>query len=174
MPSHDYSPREALDLLLRKVEARSPELASLLQSAIDVGKDVSEEAPSTGGRKKPRFYRKAVRLSDEEALRIATEGLRAHFVEQPLFTTSAVQEFKEAALGDRADSGRHLSSDKPALARFEGVRVEKQLEVELQTETQVLTADEPTVRLSSPAEDVLEQQKKNVERMFELFTFDEE
>ena len=173
MPLHDYSPREALDLLLQKVTERDPELARHLQSVIDAGKDVSEREYS-GNRKKPRVYRKTVRFTDEEALRIATEGLQAHFVEQPLFITSAARDFAAAALGARADPWRVTLSEEQAVASTEGVGIGKQLEIELQTETHISRVDEQNIRLLPPAEDVLEQQKLHVERLFDLVTFDQE
>jgi len=50
MPQHDYSPREALDLLLRTIREREPELALQLQAVIDAGKDVVETEPSNAER----------------------------------------------------------------------------------------------------------------------------
>ena len=132
MPLHDYSPREALVLLLTKVRERDPELARHLQSSIDTGKDVSEKE-YLPNRKKPRVYRRTVRFTDEEALRIATEGLQAHFVEQPLFITSAAHQFAAAALGDRADPRRVTSSEAQAVASTEGVGIEKQLQAEVKS-----------------------------------------
>ena len=173
MPLHDYSPREALVLLLTKVRERDPELARHLQSSIDTGKDVSEKE-YLPNRKKPRVYRRTVRFTDEEALCIATEGLQAHFVEQPLFITSAAHQFAAAALGDRADLRRVTSSEAQAVASTEGVGIEKQLEVELQTETQISQANQQNVRLLPPTEDALKQQRLHVERLFELVTFDQE
>ena len=170
MPSHDYSPRDALDLLLRKVKETAPELANNLQSAIDAGKDVSEREATTK-RKKPRTYRKSVPLTDEEALLIVIDSLRAYFVEQPLFANSAIREFTDAALTVHPDP-RKLASGNPPLESTEGVGLEKQLQVELQTETQISEAGEPTARLSSTSEDVLREQQANLKRLREDLTFD--
>ena len=66
MTSHEYSPQDALKLLLRKVKERDTELANALQVAIDAGKDIMEsEAPAD--QRMQRKYRKTVRFSDKEA-----------------------------------------------------------------------------------------------------------
>jgi len=43
MPRHDYTPREALDLLLRNVASASIVLANRIQVAIDSGADIQAE-----------------------------------------------------------------------------------------------------------------------------------
>ena len=169
MPSHDYSPREALDLLLRKVKERAPALANNLQSAIDAGKDVSERDATTA-RGKSRTYRKTVPLTDEEALSIVINSLRAYFVEQPLFTNSAIREFTDAALAAHIDP-REFASGAPPLESTEGVGLKKQLQVELQTETQISEAGEQTARLSSTSQDILTEQQANLKRLLEALTF---
>jgi hypothetical protein len=172
MPSHDYSPRVALEMLIRKVTERDPELASHLQSAIDAGKDVSERQYSPN-RKRSRLYRKTVRFTDEEALRIAIEALQAHFVEQPMFVISAARQFAAAALGDRVDASPIVRAESPKAVATEGVGVEKPLEIEVQTETQISRADEQTIRLTPPAADALKQQQEHVGRLLELTRFEE-
>ena len=170
MPSHDYSPREALDLLLQKVKERAPELANNLQSAIDAGKDVSARDATTA-RGKSRTYRKTVPLTDEEALFIVINSLRAYFVEQPLFANSAIREFTAAALAAHLDPRREFASGAPPLESTEGVGLRKQLQVELQTETQISEAGEQTTRLSSTSQDVLTEQQANIKRLLEALTF---
>lgn len=172
MPSHDYSPRVALETLIRKVGERDAELARHLQSAIDSGKDVSERQHSPR-RKRPRLYRKTVRFSDEEALRIAIEALQAHFVEQPLFVMSASRHFAAAALGDHVDPWRVTRAEPQKTVPAETVGAEKALEIEVQTETQISRADEQTVRLTPPAADALKQQRDHIARLLELTRFEE-
>ena len=170
MPSHDYSPRDALELLLRTVKERAPELANNLQSAIDAGKDVSEREATTE-RKKSRTYRKTVPLTDEEALLIVMSSLRAYFVEQPLFANSAIREFTGAALAAYPGS-QELASGNSPLESTEGVGLERQLEVELQTATQISETGEQTARLSSTSQDLLMEQQANLKRLLEALTFD--
>ena len=173
MASHEYSPRHALELLLWKVRERDPDLAIGLEAVIDAGKDVVErETLHTADR--PREYRKTVRFSDEEALDIALQALRAHFVEQPLLATSAMSEFGEAALepkGNRRDE--ESFSQSPSEYEPRAIRVE----FELQTETQVApkgddTVDQ-TVPLSPPEKEFLDEQQANVGRLTALLRFEE-
>jgi hypothetical protein len=93
MAPHEYNAREALDLLMHKLNEHDEQLARQIQSAIDVGKDV-EERERFGRRTKSRVYRRAVRFSDEEALDVAIAALQACFVEQPLFVNSAQSDFR--------------------------------------------------------------------------------
>jgi len=156
--THDYSPEQALQLLLRKLRAYDVQLAQQIQSAIDAGKDVKEEDLTTRGRKS-RVYRKTVRFTDEEALHVAVSALQSCFVEQALFVNSADKNFRPAAL-------RAVSRD--------GVGSEKVVEIEIQTETQISREDQPTLRLSPISEDEVEQQKRNVTHLYALATFDSE
>ena len=171
MASHDYSPREALDLLLSKVDEGSAELASSLRAAIDTGKDVWATETSVGAGE-PRRYRKAMRLSDEEALEVVITALRAHFVEQPLLTTSAVSEFAGTSLGVGALSSDGPPFDHQPSSPEEGEQIEQRLEIELLTETKVLRSDKETVQLSRTDSELIEQQKANIERLSELTKFD--
>src|SRR5436309_1797031 len=101
MPTHDYTAREALDVLLSRLEDRDQSLLAEVRMAINVGKDVEEqdvEEQDPRRRRKPRVYRRTVRFTDEEALDVALAVLRAHFVEQPLFANSAADNFRPVAL----------------------------------------------------------------------------
>ena len=118
-----------------------------------------------------------MRLSDEEALRVAITALRAHFVEQPLFTTSAASEFAGTSLGADAPSPGGLTFDQRPSPFEEGEPIETWLEIELQTETKVLPSgtkpeDQETVRLSSTDKELIEDQKSNIELLSELTRFD--
>ena len=106
MARHDYSPREALTLLMNKLIDRDADLAREIRAAVDAGKDVEERETTGRGRKKTRVYRRAVRLTDEEALQVAANALRAHFVEQPLFVNSAADNFRAAAIDARSGISR--------------------------------------------------------------------
>ena len=170
MPSHAYSPHEALDLLLRRIKERAPELAHSLQSAIDAGKDVSEKAKTTK-HEKSRTYRKTVPLTDEEVLLVVINSLRAYFVEQPLFANSAIREFAGAALAAHPDPREFAAGDSP-LELIDGAGLQKQLQIELQTETQISEAGEQTARLQSTSQDVVMEQQANLKRLLEALTFD--
>jgi hypothetical protein len=102
MPQNDYTPKEALDLLIQKIEPVSPDLAKRIQLAIDSGKDVqAEEAnlPGAGRRgSRRRFYRKHVAYSDEEALNVALGVLESHLVESRMLVRAAHTEFRHVGL----------------------------------------------------------------------------
>lgn len=77
MPVNQYTPQQALDLLMEKLAARDETLAAQVQAALDAGKDVSETEPATHRRKKARVYRKTVPFTHKEALQIALDALQA-------------------------------------------------------------------------------------------------
>src|SRR6266571_6643392 len=102
MPRHDYTAKEALDLLIRKIETVSPDLAKRIQLAIDSGGDVQAEEtmiPGVGGRRpKKRYYRKHVAYSDAEALEVAIAVLESHLVESRMLINAAHTEFRQVGL----------------------------------------------------------------------------
>ena len=114
-------------------------------------------------------YRKTMPLNSEEALRVAIDVLRAHFVERPLFVTSAMREFGWAVLGSDEHRRKSPLFDEPEL--MEKVSSAKQLEVEIQTETQLSRVKEGTVALSAPDEELIEQQRMNVQKLDDLVKF---
>jgi hypothetical protein len=174
MSKHDYTAERALDVLLRKLREHVPDLAFLVQSAIDAGKDVEEKESLWGRRKKPRVYRKTVRLTDEEALHVVLDALQAHFVEQSLFAASATENFRAAAVAPQR-SGSLLTGEKPkafSISR-EGVGLEKILEIELQPETQISKADQETLRLEVVPNFAIQEEQENVKRLRDLIRFSE-
>ena len=174
MASHEYSPRHALELLLRKVRERDPDLAIGLEAVIDAGTDVVErETLRTVDR--PREYRKTVRFSDEEALDIALLALRAHFVEQPLLATSAMSVFGKATLEPEGSRRAGASFDQSTSPSREDKPLSIRVEFEFQTETQVIPKDEQAVEetapLSPPQNESLDEQQANIDRLTALLRF---
>lgn len=172
MASHEYSPRQALALLLRKVRERDPDLAIGLEAVIDAGKDVS--LSTARGR---REYRKTVQFSDEEALEIALLALRAHFVEQPQLATSAMSEFGKSTLEtERNGSNDEPLDQSPAPPGEDGPRSIR-VEFELQTETQVAPKGEEalaqTVPLLPLGKKLLDEQQANIDGLTALLRFEE-
>ena len=176
MASHEYSPRHALELLLRKVRERDPDLAIGLEAVIDAGTDVVEREPLRTA-ERPREYRKTVRFSDEEALDIALLALRAHFVEQPLLATSAMSEFGKAALEPEGSPGAGASFDQSTSPSGEDKPLSIGVAFELQTETQVAPKDEQAVEetapLSPPPNESLDEQQASIDRLTALLRFEE-
>lgn len=172
MSKHDYTPEQALRRLVEKLTAADPELAAEVLAAVNAGKDVQESEPD--GRKKSRFFRHTVPYSPEEALQIALEVLRAHFIDQPLFGNSCHDNMEAAALGEE---GQRTAFSIP-LTKL--VRTQKTIEIELQTETEiiptgtVLTHDQretlPIRRVSALD---IKQQQDNFDHLKELVDFTE-
>src|SRR6267378_472492 len=99
MNGQDYTPEDALNILMAKLRAKDSELAVEIQAAIDQGKDIQQTEPAKG-RKKARSYRKTVPYSRQEALQVAIDALNAYFVEQPLFMNSCHDNMAQAVVGE--------------------------------------------------------------------------
>lgn len=176
MPEHQYSPQQALDLLMKKLRARDETLAAQVQAAIDAGKDVSETEPATDGRKKPRYYRKTVPFTHEEALQIALDALQACFVELPLFMTSAVDSLAKAAIGvpTRRMPIFQRSDDEKEPVSLEGEGSEKAVEIELQTETKISRTGEETIPLKRVSMEQIDVQRRHIAQLRGLTHFEAE
>jgi hypothetical protein len=177
MEENQYNAQQALDLLMKKLAASNEGLAAQVRAAIDIGKDVSEVEPSLDRRRKGRAYRKAVPLTQEEALRIALDVLQAYFVEQPLFVDSTADNFAETAIGipKQGHPDRVLSPGSPASEReplfFEGINEEKVVEIEMQTEMQLTKTGEETVLLKREPRKLIDEQVHNIETLRKLLSF---
>src|SRR5436853_4341160 len=163
MSVHDYTPELALETLLRKVRGKDGTLAERIRSAIDAGKDINETETPKNRWQRPRVYRRKVAYSHEEALVITLDVLQAHFIELPLFINSAAADFEKAAIGTPAQT-----SQRPTALWHEGeaVTIEsegepKQLQVELQTETQLSAADQATLSLEPVPPEQLREERAN-------------
>ena len=170
MATHEYSPQDALELFLRKVKEKDSELENELKSAIDAGKDIFESGASADQKKKWK-YRKTTRFTDQEALHAAIATLNAHFIEQPSFINTAIDEFEDAVLDVGANFRREFF-DPLQEESTKVVPLEKQLEVEIQTETQISPTDKQTLRLMPTDKELIDEQKQNVRRLSELVVFD--
>ena len=171
LATHESTPREALSLLLRKVAESDESLAAKIQLAIDSGKDIEEEAPTTGKRKKSRRYRKAIRLSDEEALREAVRVLQNFFVEQPLFATATMDNFKMAGL---AEPQEHNSKDGAQPNKLDDVGVDKAIEIELGAETQIALTGNRVHRVERIESSLITEQQRHITRLLSLISFNVE
>jgi hypothetical protein len=173
MPEHRYTPEQALDLLMKKLLARDEALAAQVQAALDAGKDVSETEPAIDRRKKARVYRKTVPFTHEEALQIALDALQAYFVEQPLFVASAADNLAKSAIGvpARRTSNFQWSSEEAEPVSLEAEGVEKAVEIEMQTETQLSRTGEETIPFKRVPERLVEYQRFQVTHLRELTDF---
>ncbi|MGH8046543.1 MAG: hypothetical protein ACREKL_04795 [Chthoniobacterales bacterium] len=98
MPSHDYTAKEALNLLQAKIKERSPEFAERIQTAIDEGKEVlikaEEPSPSGKGPKRKRRFWKTEPYTDEEALQVALTLIESHLVESRQMLNTSLKDFE--------------------------------------------------------------------------------
>jgi len=139
MSSHEYTPQQALELLIRKINEHDSQLATRVQEVFDAGKDVEEIEPSRGRSRKPRSYRKSVPYSYEEALRVAVGALEAYSIEQPLFVDSCLDNMAQVVLGEARDSlyspfvGRKPDAGIDPKSKGQ----EKSVQIELRTGTQI-------------------------------------
>lgn len=173
MPVHEYNSQEALEFLMGELRSRDEELASEVQEAIDAGKDVTATEP-VPGRRKEHAYRRTVAYSTEEALQIAMDALQACFVEQPMFVDSASDDLAQSAIGipiGRQNNSRILRNEREPIDLAEQ-GVEKQIEIEIHTETQISRTGEETFRLRRVSTDQIEEQRQNVIHLRELMTFE--
>lgn len=101
MPRLEYTPKDALALLLRLLEPKSADLTQRIRVAIDAGKDVQVEEPVSGGRgrqPRKRYYRKNEPYTDQEALDVAMTVLNSHLIEIRMLVNAAHAEFKRVGL----------------------------------------------------------------------------
>ena len=161
MPTHEYTPREALDLIIRRIDSASPELATRIQAAIDEGKDVSVEGEEivTGRRRRRRkyFYRKNVALTDEEALQITIVVLQSHLVETRKIMRAAQQEFTSAGLGRPRQSKDFEASREVLRGDVSGQSEPKTIEIEVEPETVLEKQNVPNLRLGYMNDDELQE-----------------
>lgn len=159
MPNHDYTPKEALDLLIKKIESVSPPLATRIRSAIDAGKDIQvEETVLAANRKKKarkRYYRKHIAYTDEEALEVAMTVLESHLVESRMLVNAAHDEFKRVGMAKPKrieTSGQSLAPAEEAI----------ELNMELTSDvTEVLEKESPK-KIAVESEPEAVQEKQNL------------
>jgi len=176
---HEYNPQEALDLLIRKLNDADQQLAAHVRAAVNAGTDVQEiQQPRGRDANKPRSYRRTVPYSPEQALQVAVDALRAHFVEQPMFINSLLDDMVPASLGPGTTSSPSLAgNDKPIHIKTEGT--EKAIEIELYTETQLVgelgvTSREPELQpMARVSAEEIRLQQSNLNRLRDLVDFRE-
>jgi hypothetical protein len=180
MSKHDYTPAQALERLIAKITSSDAGLAAEVRAAVNAGRDVQEtEQVRRRGRVTSQSFRRTLPFSSQQALEVALKTLNAHFIEQPLFHNSVLDEVAQVSLGVVEPTPRQ-SWSKEQLVKLEGKGDQKTVEIELHTETQLLRDTESTQRepdtvviLRVPAE-LIEEQKTNVLILQNLFNFTEE
>lgn len=159
MPKHDYTAKDALTLLIKKIETVSTDLAKRIQFSTDMGKDIPAEEKimleANHGKPKKRYYRKHVAYTDDEALAVAMMVLESHLIESRLLVNAAHGEFKKVGLAP----AKKLKPIAQAGALAETFEV---LDMGIKDEiSEVLSLGEPkTITIESEPETVKE--KKNL------------
>jgi hypothetical protein len=166
--THEYSAADALDLLLGRIEGRSPDLAAHVRAAIDAGKDVDEVQQLNTGRMR-RTYRRLVPLSAEEALSVATQVLRAYFIEVPRFEEAAA---RELAIHPVVTEKPSLSWDSPVTETLADAGNRKTIHVETRPSTaSVIISGPDAYQVREPAGDEVEAQLRNLAELDHLLKF---
>lgn len=97
--NHDYTEKQALDLLLSKIEKAAPELHRRVLAVINQGQDIEVEEPQLeDGRKKPHSYQKTEPYSDKEALKMALDVMKTHLIESREVINAALKDFQSAMI----------------------------------------------------------------------------
>lgn len=173
MGSNGYTPEEALELLMKKVQARDETLAIQIQAAIDSGKDVLETDPAVDRRRKPRQYRRAVPFEVGEALKVAVDALQAYFVEQPMFVDQALENLAATSLGPPTpipNLEQNYSVGGEAVG-LEQDGIEKEVAIELHTETQIRRTGQEIMPLKRTPITQIDEQKRNIAHLRGLLDF---
>src|SRR5882724_1992089 len=174
MSNHEYTPQAALELLIRKLAERDPTLAAQVRAVVDKGKDIQEsESASRGRKKKYRVYRKTVPYPYDEALQVAVKALAACFVEQPMLIDSCLKNMAQAPVGSpRGFRYPRAPEKRTPVDVLPGTEMhEKDVRIELRTETQLSAEIEP---LSPIPPDQIAEQLRNLARLKALLDFREE
>jgi hypothetical protein len=173
MATHEYTPKQALDLLMKKISDRDDTLAALIKEAIDAGKDVRQTAESTGRKpKKTRVYRKSMPYNDQEALQVALDSLRDYFVEQPLFVNSIAKHFKVSGIGKpNQPASAFIYDERAAPVEIQALDVEKAIEIEIRTETQLSLSGAETIPLKRFPELEIDEQSRQIALLRRLTDF---
>jgi len=173
MPAHDYTPREALDLLLKKMQERFPSLYDRMKDAIDAGRDVQEKESDT--RPRGRTYRKNVPYTDPEALVVALEVLESHLIESRKLIDAANTEFTKVFVAP-AKPAEAKGQDAKDLGGEEVRNKDeaKTIEIEVEPETVLEKVNRPNVSLKSTASAELEQLESLFQELKKLIDFTEE
>jgi len=176
MNGQDYTPEDALKILMAKLRAKDSELATEIQAAIDQGKDIQQAEPARG-RKKARSYRKTVPYSHAEALQVAISALNAYFIEQPLFMNSCHNNMAQAVIGEPRRQRFSWEKESSFAIDLQTNGVEKAVEIEVVTETQLpsetsaLQLHRQTQQMERVTADQIQEQQRNITLLRGLVTF---
>ncbi len=94
---------EAIRIILDRLQEKSPELATLVQSAVDEGEFIEVSGAFKGKKGQPTHaYRKRTKLTDREALEKVLSVLQSYFVELPMCVNAMAGDLKELEISPRS------------------------------------------------------------------------
>jgi|GEM_PF-5779119 len=137
----EYTPFEALELIMTALREVNPAVADRAQSAIDAGVDetVEQDIQRGQGRRRQiskREYRKNRPLTDTESIDAVLGVLEAHLIVHRRVVNSVIHEFAEAAIGSVEPPGRYDLKDKQVVYPItDSIGVMKALEIEIVPES---------------------------------------
>lgn len=167
-PIHEYTPKQALALLLQKLESGAPLLGARVVAAINQGTTRTIEESSQATKRKTKIkrkYEKSDSYSDEEALHVALNVLEAHLVETRLFVIEATRDFAESPM---AGPGESIATSAGSISMPSGTR----LEVEAEPEVVQKKESKVNVPLLVEAEAQIGTLRETIDLLRVLFTFD--
>jgi len=181
MARHDYTPEQALELVISRLAQADGDLAREVREAVNAGTDVLEtEHLHTRGKSNVRTYRRTAPYSPQQALQVALQALRAHFIEQALFVNSCHNNMAKAAIGV-VDSQAPSRGAKKVSLHIEAEGADKAVEIELHTETQILPIEhalerttQETLQMKRVPTPEIEQELDNLAALGKLVDFAEE
>lgn len=173
MAKHEYSPKQALDLLLQLIGEADQNLKIEVQDAINQGKEVSTRE-LLERKKKPKNQRKIISLNEKEALEVAISALGTHFVHSPMLVNAVLSEITNCLLGSEQQIGKDLIDfDETEFVVQAEPGKSEQVEIELVTETQIIPTSESTITLARTSDEEIDAQQVALSRVREMTNFDE-
>jgi hypothetical protein len=172
MARNDFTFEEALQAILRRLRANESDgikrLADEIEIIIDKGTlDNVDQAIESQVFKKTKKVLKARSLTDQEALEVASNFLRAYFLDLPMIVASIEAEFAEAGFSsdDDVEYGSKIAIDMTSIGK------PKTIAIELETETTRFREGRAIANLPEVNEDLIQSQKKNfalLQRLIEI------
>jgi hypothetical protein len=175
MSEPDYSPAQALKLILSKLDEADRNLAVLVRTAISEGKDIEETEPATDRRKADRKYRKVMPYSDEEAVQAALGVLRSTLLELPHLVADSLSEFAHAGI-DESPVLKQEGAVKAVRKRTRkkspsNIDEPKTVVIDLTPETQLEELEDEAFTLSAPDESEMNELDERFQELSKLLTF---
>lgn len=141
MTLHEYSAKDALVLLLRKIKEEDTYLAWQITSLINQGKDIAEERAGRDREDHPATRK----LRDEEAIDLILKVLQSKIIELPSCILSIGIELSNSGTNDA--------------------------QIEMKTETHILNGTQEMFNISDVINDNVDTQKNNFGQLCNLLKF---